>query len=65
MILERYRELAHRMVAELDPTQLDTVAEILALPDMIRGYDEVRAASIDRYRARRRELVDQLSRVST
>jgi indolepyruvate ferredoxin oxidoreductase len=35
--------------------------EIASLPDMIRGYEHIKARNVDRYRARRDELMRQLA----
>jgi indolepyruvate ferredoxin oxidoreductase len=40
-----------------DSLPAPTVIELLALPDLIRGYEEIKLASVERFRSRLQELV--------
>lgn len=46
-----YEALLSRIVAELDESRLDLAVELTGLPERIRGYGPVKAASIERARA--------------
>ena len=35
--------------------------ELAALPDLIRGYEQVKLANVERYRARAQDLIQQPS----
>jgi indolepyruvate ferredoxin oxidoreductase len=35
--------------------------ELAALPDMIRGYEEIKLASVEQYRARAQDLIQHRS----
>ncbi|WP_235367088.1 DUF6537 domain-containing protein, partial [Rhodococcus sp. Chr-9] len=45
-----------RLAADLDVDSYDRAAEIAALPDMVRGYEDVKLRSVEQYRARLAEL---------
>ena len=46
-----YEALLARIVAELDESRLDLAVELAGLPERIRGYGPVKAASIGRAKA--------------
>ncbi len=46
-----YESLLSRIVAELDESRLDLAMELAGLPEKIRGYGPIKAASIERTRA--------------
>jgi hypothetical protein len=37
-----------------------TVTQLADLPDLIRGYEEIKLRSVERFRARAKELLEQL-----
>lgn len=48
------------LAAELPGGDYDRAVTVAALPDVVRGYEGVKLANVDAYRARLRELgVDQ------
>ncbi|MCE0767435.1 indolepyruvate ferredoxin oxidoreductase family protein [Pseudonocardia kujensis] len=49
-------------MAALTPATRDTVLELAGLPDVVRGYEDIKLASLERYRTRRTQLLDQLAR---
>ena len=57
-LVTEYVAVVDELADRLTPDNLDEVVEVAALPDMIRGYDDVKAASIERYRA---ELATKLT----
>ena len=50
MIVE-YETVLSRIVAELDESRLGLAMELAGLPERIRGYGPVKAASIERAKA--------------
>jgi indolepyruvate ferredoxin oxidoreductase len=59
-LIDDYRETMRACFAELEPERVSVVAEIAALPDMIRGYEEIKTDNVEQYRRRRTELLDRL-----
>src|SRR4051812_28191315 len=57
-----YRALVDRSLERLTPVTHATVAQIADLPDVVRGYEDVKLANVERFRARAAELEDQLAR---
>ncbi|MEO3822362.1 indolepyruvate ferredoxin oxidoreductase family protein [Actinomadura sp. B10D3] len=52
-----YVAVVNELVAGLDTGRHDLAVEIAGLPDMVRGYEDVKAANIARYEERLRELL--------
>ncbi len=59
-LITEYEGLVSVLCERIDGTIADEVTAIAGLPDMVRGYDEIKLASIDRYRA---EVAKQLRRL--
>ena len=59
-LIDEYRGLARRALDRLSPDTASVVLQILALPDMVRGYEEIKLANVERMRARAVELLSQL-----
>lgn len=57
-----YRALVDRALERLTPVTHATVAEIADLPDMVRGYEDIKLDNVERFRARATELEAQLAR---
>jgi len=55
-LISEYRTMIESALATLSEETYVRTVELAALPDMIRGYEEIKLASADRYRARVREL---------
>jgi indolepyruvate ferredoxin oxidoreductase len=55
-LVTEYRELVGRLLAGLTPGNLDQAAELAGLPDMVRGYEEIKLRNVAAYRARMAEL---------
>jgi indolepyruvate ferredoxin oxidoreductase len=60
-LIADYRSSVEAGLARLHPDTADLVARIAALPDMIRGYEQVKLASVQRYRAELESLSAELS----
>jgi indolepyruvate ferredoxin oxidoreductase len=59
-LVVEYRSLVERALCRLDR---DTVAEVVSLaelPDMVRGYEDIKLRNVESYRARAAELEDLL-----
>jgi indolepyruvate ferredoxin oxidoreductase len=50
-LIGEYRAMVERSITMLRPDTVDAVAALAALPDMIRGYEQIKLASIAEYRA--------------
>jgi indolepyruvate ferredoxin oxidoreductase len=59
---DEYRALVQRSLERLTPVTHATVAEIADLPDLVRGYEDIKLANVERFRARAAELEDELAR---
>jgi indolepyruvate ferredoxin oxidoreductase len=59
-LIDEYREAMRTALAELTPETHATVAAIAGLPDMVRGYEDIKLANVELYRARLAELLAAL-----
>ncbi|MFT7597838.1 MAG: indolepyruvate ferredoxin oxidoreductase [Acidimicrobiales bacterium] len=50
-LIGEYRDLVAKLLAKLDAGNYEQAAEIAGLYDMVRGFDTVKMANVDRYRA--------------
>ena len=55
-LVAEYRELVSRSLSHLSADTVERITDIAELPDMIRGYEQIKLASAEKYRARVREL---------
>jgi indolepyruvate ferredoxin oxidoreductase len=60
-LIDEYRELVRTLLAELTPENHAEIAEIVALPDIVRGYEEIKMANVEAYRTALREKLQALS----
>ena len=56
-LIAEYRELVERCLDNLSPANYDRAVEVAQLPEMIRGYEAIKEANIERFRSRAAELV--------
>jgi indolepyruvate ferredoxin oxidoreductase len=49
-LVEEYRALVPRLVAMAADGDVERAVRIAALPDMVRGYEDVKLANVARYR---------------
>jgi indolepyruvate ferredoxin oxidoreductase len=61
-LIGEYDALVQRALKRLDPTTAPLVAELAALPELVRGYESVKLRNVARFRARAAELIEQLER---
>ena len=59
-LIEEYFALVEQLLAELEIENYDKIVEILALPEMIKGFGHIKKASIENYRKQLEYLVQQL-----
>jgi indolepyruvate ferredoxin oxidoreductase len=57
-----YRALMARALERLTPVTHETVAEIAELPDVVRGYEDIKLANVEKFRVAAGELEEQLAR---
>jgi indolepyruvate ferredoxin oxidoreductase len=55
-LLTEYVDVVTRLAGELDQTNYDRAVEVASLADMVRGYEDVKLASVEAYHARLSEL---------
>ncbi|WP_342800832.1 indolepyruvate ferredoxin oxidoreductase family protein [Nocardia sp. No.11] len=55
-LLAHYTDMVRRLAAELRPENYDTATAAAALPDVVRGYEDIKLANVELYRDRLREL---------
>ena len=61
-LLQDYEALVDEVMERLDEANYDCAVALLCLPEQIRGYGHVKQASIERFEARREELLTALRR---
>lgn len=49
-LIEEYRALIEEELAELSPATYDRTVELAELPDMIRGYEDIKLRNVARFR---------------
>jgi indolepyruvate ferredoxin oxidoreductase len=57
-----YRALVTRSLERLTPVTHGTVAEIAELPDVVRGYEDIKLANVEKFRAAAAGLEERLAR---
>jgi indolepyruvate ferredoxin oxidoreductase len=63
-LIDEYRTLVDAALEHLTPATAAQVAEIAALPDVIRGYEEVKLRTVDEFRLRAQALLEHLTAAS-
>ena len=56
-LIDEYRSTIETLLSRLDAATYDTAVEVAGLPDMIRGYEDIKEANVERYRAKLAELM--------
>jgi indolepyruvate ferredoxin oxidoreductase len=59
-LVTQYRTLIEDLLPALGPATHATAVELAALPDLVRGYEEIKLANVARYRERLAELRGEL-----
>jgi indolepyruvate ferredoxin oxidoreductase len=60
-LVTQYRTLIEELLPTLSPATRATAVELAALPDLVRGYEEIKLANVERYQARLAELRGELA----
>lgn len=55
-LLHHYRTTLHALVTELTPATYSRAVEFAGLPDIVRGYEDIKLRTVERYAARLAEL---------
>jgi indolepyruvate ferredoxin oxidoreductase len=55
-----YERSVDRAIINLSPATARNVLELVALPEWIRGYEQIKLHSLETYRARRTDLLAQI-----
>ena len=55
-----YLALVERALARCSPATLELALEIAELPELVRGYEQIKLAGVERFRARGAELSARL-----
>jgi indolepyruvate ferredoxin oxidoreductase len=55
-----YRAVVERALERVGTADYELLVEICELPDMIRGYEDIKLASVERFHARAAELLERL-----
>ncbi|MGW4123790.1 indolepyruvate ferredoxin oxidoreductase family protein [Nocardia sp. NPDC004711] len=55
-LLSHYTDMVRRLAADLTTDGYATATEAAALPDLVRGYEDVKLGNVELYRARLREF---------
>lgn len=55
-LLSHYTDMVLGLAAALDADNYDTAVEAAGLPDLVRGYEDVKLGNVELYRARLRDL---------
>ena len=61
-LLAEYEDVVRDLAGRLDSDNHAVAVEIAGLPDMVRGYEDIKERNVERYEARLAELRDQLDR---
>ena len=61
-LIGEYERLVRDALAQLTPALHGVVAELADLPDVIRGYEDIKLRNVERFRARAAELREQIAR---
>jgi indolepyruvate ferredoxin oxidoreductase len=56
-LIEEYRMTIEGLLGSLSAAGYDRAVEIAELPDMIRGYEDIKEANVELYRAKLAELL--------
>lgn len=57
-LIGEYRDIVEHELAELTPARYDRAISLARTPDIVRGYEEVKVASVERFRAAVRAIRD-------
>lgn len=64
-LIGEYDRLVRDALAHLDAANAPLVAELAGLPDLVRGYEEVKLRNVERFRARAQQLSARIAGAET
>jgi indolepyruvate ferredoxin oxidoreductase len=56
-----YQHFVDRALAHLDEKTAEAVTELAALPDTVRGYEDIKLAAVARFRERAAQLLESIT----
>jgi indolepyruvate ferredoxin oxidoreductase len=59
-LVDEHRAVVREGLAQMTPANQDRVAALVALPDLVRGYEDIKLANVARYRAAAAEAIRAL-----
>jgi indolepyruvate ferredoxin oxidoreductase len=59
-----YMALIELATERLSPDTLDVALEVASLPDLVRGYEQIKLDGVERFRSRAAELTEELTQGS-
>lgn len=59
-LVEEYATLVESLVERFDQLDAEVVVQIAGLPDLVRGYEQIKLASVERYHQQLAELTERL-----
>ena len=59
-LIGEYEALVEQALTRLTPASSAQVVALAALPDVVRGYEDIKLANVERFRARASELLSEL-----
>jgi indolepyruvate ferredoxin oxidoreductase len=57
-LVVEYRQMLDGVLDDLAAQSLDRAVELAALPDLVRGYEDIKLRNVERYRERMRQLLE-------
>ena len=60
-LIAEYRQMIDTACVKLTPENHTTAVELAELPDVVRGYEEIKLDNVKKYRAQARELIERLT----
>jgi indolepyruvate ferredoxin oxidoreductase len=58
-LVEEYEQLVDEVLAALTPNNQGVAVELLELPDLVRGYEQIKLDNVELFHARKEELLEQ------
>jgi indolepyruvate ferredoxin oxidoreductase len=59
-LIEDYTDVMEKAVSGLTPANAELVLELAGLPDLVRGYEDIKLRNLESYRDRRDKLVQEI-----
>lgn len=56
-LIDEYRAMVDQVLGTLSAETFDTAVEVAELPDIVRGYEDIKEANVEKFRARAQELL--------